>query len=73
MHEIGILSSAKPIVWYDNFSATYLTTTPIFYSYSKHLEFNFHFVRDKVQNKEMLVQYLSTYDQIADILTKALS
>ena len=73
MSKIGYSSSSTPIVWCDNLSATYLTTTPIFHSRSKHLEIDFHFVRDKVQQKELQVRYLSIHDQLADILTKPLS
>ena len=61
-----------PILWCDNLSATYLTTTPIFHSRSKHLEIDFHYVRDQVSINMLQVKYLSSDDQLADVLTKPL-
>lgn len=39
----------------------------------KHLAIDYHFVRELVQNKNIQVTYISTWDQIADILTKGLA
>ncbi|GAA0159774.1 transmembrane signal receptor [Lithospermum erythrorhizon] len=38
-----------------------------------HIEIDFHFVREKVARKQLQVQFISTKDQIADVLTKPLS
>ena len=70
--ELGHPLSSPPTLWCDNLSATYLTSNPIFHSRSKHLEIDFHFVRDKVLNHELHVKYISSKDQIADVLTKPL-
>lgn len=59
--------------WCDNLSATYLTMGPIFHSRCKHLEIDFHFVRDQVQQRLLKVRYLSSMDQIADVLIKLMS
>lgn len=61
------------ILWCDNLSATYLTENPIFHTQTKHLELDFHFVRERVSNKQLIVHYISTDDHIADIFTKPLS
>ena len=42
------------------------------HSRMKHVEIDFHFVRDKVQTGQLLVRHLSTVDQLADIFTKGL-
>lgn len=36
------------------------------------MEIDFHFVRDKVRAKTLSVRYVSSHDQVADILTKPL-
>ncbi|KAF2296275.1 hypothetical protein GH714_037211 [Hevea brasiliensis] len=56
----------------DNVGATYLTANPIFHSRIKHVEVDYHFVRDKVANKDLQVRYISSKDQVADVLTKPL-
>ena len=39
----------------------------------KHLEIDYHYVRDKVVRRELHVRYIRTADQVADIFTKGLS
>ena len=73
LNELGFIKLPPPTLWCDNLSATYLTTMPVFHSRSKHLEIDYHFVRDKVSQKALLVRYISSEDQIADLLTKLLS
>ena len=38
----------------------------------KHLEIDYHYVRDKVVRRELHVRYIHTTDQVADIFTKSL-
>ena len=45
----------------------------MFHDRSKHIDIQCHHIRDCVQGKIMLLQYIPTEDQDADILTKALT
>lgn len=54
----------------DNLSTIVFSSNPVFDSRNKHLDTNFHFVREKVQKGDFLVQHISTNEQIVDILTK---
>ena len=38
----------------------------------KHIEIRYHFIRDYVQRGAVELQYISTDEQVADILTKSL-
>uniref|UniRef100_A0A2N9FHR1 Reverse transcriptase Ty1/copia-type domain-containing protein n=1 Tax=Fagus sylvatica TaxID=28930 RepID=A0A2N9FHR1_FAGSY len=73
LHELGQSSSSSPVLWCDNIGATYLSTNPVFHAQTKHIEIDFHFVRDMVASKTLLVKFLSTHDQLVDLLTKPLS
>ena len=73
LHELGQSSSSAPVLWCDNIGVTYLSTNPVFHARTKHIEIDFHFVRDMVASKSLLVKFLSTHDQLADLLTKPLS
>jgi hypothetical protein len=39
----------------------------------KHIEIDYHFVREKVLNQDVLISFISIADQVADIITKGLS
>jgi hypothetical protein len=53
--------------------AKYLASNPTFHERMKHVEVDYHFVRDRVSKKLLDVQFISTEDQMADGFTKALS
>ncbi|CAN1131585.1 Retrovirus-related Pol polyprotein from transposon RE2 [Linum perenne] len=65
--------SHAPTLWCDNLGATYLSHNPVFHSRSKHMEIEFHFVRDRVARKQLQVKYIPAQDQLADVLTKPLT
>jgi hypothetical protein len=72
LSELGVFLSMPPILLCDNIGATYLTANPLFHARTKHIAIDYHFVRDKVAAKTLVVKFLSSKDQIADILTKPL-
>jgi hypothetical protein len=45
----------------------------VFHDRSKHIDIWYHHIRNCVQRKIMLLQYIPTEDQDADILTKVLT
>ena len=58
---------------YDNLSTIKLAYNPVMYQMTKHIEVDIHFVRERVAKKLLQVQFVSSNDQFADILTKVLS
>jgi len=44
----------------------------MFHKNTKHIDTQFHFVREKVQSKEIHLVYCNTCDNVADIFTKPL-
>lgn len=61
-----------PQILCDNVGATYLCQNPVFHSRMKHIAIDFHFVREQVHQKAIVVQHVHSADQVADTLTKPL-
>jgi hypothetical protein len=57
-------------VWCGNIGATYSAANPMFHGRMKHVEIDFHFVRERVARKLLDVRLVSTDDQVADGFTK---
>jgi hypothetical protein len=71
--ELGIGISSTPTMWCDNISAIALAANPVFHARTKHVEIDYHFIREKVCNRDVKVHHISTLDQVADIFTKGQS
>lgn len=72
LSELGVKLKEKPCLWCDNIGATYLSANPVFHPRTKHIEIDFHFVRERVASKQLDIKFISSKDQIADGFTKAL-
>jgi hypothetical protein len=56
----------------DNKSAIQLCKNPVLHERTKHIDTRFHFIRKCVQDGRIIVEYVPTGEQLADIMTKAL-
>jgi histone deacetylase 1/2 len=70
--DLKIRIPCAPLLKCDNLSALALASNPVFHSRIKHLDNDFHFVRERVQRNDLRLEYVSTTEQTADILTKGL-
>ena len=70
--ELGVSVTQVPCLWCDNLGATYLAANPVFHARAKHIEIDFHFVRERVANGQLQIRFVSSKDQLADGFTKAL-
>ncbi|GKV19028.1 hypothetical protein SLEP1_g29328 [Rubroshorea leprosula] len=72
LRDIGILILNPPQVFSDNISALHMSINPVFHARTKHIELDYHFVREKVALGSLVTRYVPSMDQIADIFTKPL-
>ena len=72
LKELGIQSKQAPCLWCDNLGATYLSANPVFHVRTKHIEIDFHFVRERVAQKQLDIRFVHSKDQLADGFTKPL-
>ncbi|KAL6331208.1 hypothetical protein AAG906_009636 [Vitis piasezkii] len=62
-----------PVLWCDNLSTMLLSANPILHARTKHIELNLYFVKEKVLKKYMDIRHVPANEQVADVLTKAIS
>lgn len=58
--ELGVKTSDQATLWCDSMSAGYLSANPVLHSTTKHVAVNYHFVREKVADKSLVVRHIST-------------
>jgi hypothetical protein len=49
-----------------------MTVNHRFHGRTKHIEIDFHFVREQVARRQLEVRFISSADQVADVFTKSL-
>ena len=62
-----------PVLWCDNVSTIALASNPVFHARTKHVEVDYHFIRERVLRKDLAISFVSGKDNLADIFTKPLA
>jgi hypothetical protein len=57
----------------DSQSAIFLAKNPTYHLKTNHIDVQYHFVRDKVEEKKVLLEKVNTLKNVADSLTKFMS
>jgi hypothetical protein len=67
------LEMRATVILCDNQSYIKMTENLVFHDRSKHIEIRYHYIRNMVQRGALKLQYISTDEQVVDVLTKPLS
>ncbi|KNZ77260.1 Copia protein [Termitomyces sp. J132] len=56
----------------DNNAAVNLSEDPLLHSHVKHVDIKYHFLHEWVASNELIVKYINTKDNVADLFMKPL-
>ena len=73
LKDFGVFLTNPPIMWCDNVSTLVIASNLVFHARIKHIEVDYHFVRERVLRHDLQVKFVAFQDQLADILTKGLA
>ncbi|XP_071687798.1 uncharacterized mitochondrial protein AtMg00810-like [Rutidosis leptorrhynchoides] len=72
LRELGVLSPDRPTILCENKSALFFSQNPILNKRSKHIDIDYHFLRELVSSDKLSTRFVPATLQLADIFTKSL-
>nr|CAN81985.1 hypothetical protein VITISV_001567 [Vitis vinifera] len=73
LKDLHIPLASTPTLYCDDTSALHMTINLVFHARSKHIELDYHFVREQVALGLLFTQHISTEKQVANLFTKPMS
>ncbi|MHC6131856.1 Ty1/Copia family ribonuclease HI, partial [Serratia marcescens] len=72
LKNFGVFQDGPISIKCDNSSAINISKNPVQHSRTKHISIRYHFLKEKVSEKEIILDFVPTKEQLADIFTKPL-
>jgi hypothetical protein len=72
LEDLGHQQTGPTPLYEDNQSCIALARNPVHHQRTKHIDIQYHFIREKIESGVVDLTYIPTAQQIADIFTKAL-
>jgi hypothetical protein len=72
LSDIGFEQAKPTIIYEDNMACIAMSNGNANHKHSKHIDVRYHFTREQIIMKRLLVIYCKTEEMIADVLTKGL-
>ena len=73
LYELGIKTPKAARLWCDNIGATYLSANHVFHARTKHIEVDFHFVRERVDRKLLEIRFFFIPNSLRSDSTQMIS
>ena len=62
LHDLGVILRSVPILCRDSMTALYMAVNPVIHDRTKHVEMDYHFVREKMVRGQLLTQFVRSKD-----------
>ena len=69
--DLGITLDTPMLLYCDNESAVKIANNPVQHDRTKHVEIDRHFIKDHLERKTIELPHVTSKEQLADMLTKA--
>ncbi|KAK2985059.1 hypothetical protein RJ640_022937 [Escallonia rubra] len=73
LNELSFIQDESTHIYVDNKSTIALAKNSVFHDRSKHIDTQYHFIRESIAKKQVQVKYVKSEDQVVDIFTKPLN
>lgn len=73
LYDYHVYFSDPPALWCENIFAISLANNSVFHVCTKHIEIGYHFILENVLRKNLLVKFILSKNQVANLFTKGLS
>lgn len=70
---LGYSLSGATVMFEDNQGCIALAKNPTNHSRIKHIDIKYHFIRDRIERKDIELRYIETENNLADVMTKPLA
>ncbi|KAI5057076.1 hypothetical protein GOP47_0028894 [Adiantum capillus-veneris] len=73
MADLGFGQDTANTIYTDSQTALTVARNPVFHARTKHIEMHYHYVRERLSAAEIILAYVPTQDNLAELFTKTLS
>jgi len=72
LQELKFCENEQMKLYCDNHATFHIASNLVFHERTKHIQIDCHFVREKILSKDLITEFVSSNEQLANMFTKSL-